>query len=118
MTSARIFAFCARLAAGRELGYERFHRAVPADLDRAMREAGVLGWRIYRNGSNLTHVVETRDRTRMRRILDTDPVNLAWQQQVAPFLDPAANSGDDHATPVPPESARGALIWDLSWPTR
>jgi L-rhamnose mutarotase len=112
MTSAPtdIFEFCTRLALGRELDYEHFHRAIPADLDRAMRDAGVLGWRIYRNGTTLTHVVEARDRARMQALLDADPTNRAWQTQVAPYL--AAKPAAD----IP--ATRGTLIWDFSWPTR
>ena len=112
MTSAPTdrFEFCTRLAAGRELDYERFHRAIPADLDRAMRDAGVLSWRIYRNGTTLTHVVEARDRRRMEALLDADPTNRAWQTQVTPYLacEPAESV----------LSTRGTLIWDFSWPTR
>jgi L-rhamnose mutarotase len=112
MTSAPtdIFEFRTRLTAGRELDYERFHRAIPADLDRAMRNAGVRSWRIYRNGTTLTHVVEARDRVRMQALLDADPTNRAWQREVAPFL-----------AREPAESilnTRGTLIWDFSWPTR
>jgi L-rhamnose mutarotase len=113
MTSAPsdIFEFCTYVAPGREEDYERFHRAIPADLDRAMRAAGVLGWRIYRNATRLTHVVEARDRAAMQAQLDGDPVNLRWQQQVAPFLGP----GDGAA---PGATGPGTLIWDMSWPTR
>ena len=112
MTSAPtdIFEFCTRLAPGRELDYERFHCAIPADLDRAMRDAGVLGWRIYRNGTTLTHVVEARDRAQMQAGLDADPVNRSWQTQVAPYLAP------EPAEDIP--TTRGTLIWDFSWPTR
>jgi L-rhamnose mutarotase len=111
------FEFRTHLAAGRELDYEHFHRAIPAPLDRVMREAGVLGWRIYRNGTTLTHLVEARDRAEMAATLDADPTNRAWQEQVAPFLGPGP---DDAASQTPSTDAavRGALIWDLSWPTR
>jgi len=110
------YEFTTRLAAGRELDYERFHRSIPSALDRAMRDAGVLGWRIYRNGTTLTHVVQARDRARMEASLSTDPTNRSWQQQIAPFLAPAS---DDPALPTPrTPDAPGTLIWDLSWPTR
>jgi len=131
-----IFEFCTRLAPGRERDYEFFHRAIPADLDRAMRAAGVLGWRIYRDGSTLTHVVEACDRARMRAALESDPVNRGWQEQVAPFLAaaqaapasaaltasvaprPAAPASASPAPVAPGPAQRGVLIWDLSWPTR
>jgi L-rhamnose mutarotase len=133
MTSAptETFEFCTHLAAGRERDYEHFHRAIPADLDRAMRDAGVLGWRIYRSGTTLTHVVEACDRARMEAQLSADPTNRAWQRQVAPFLAPTAEddaAGDDSAADDPAgddavaaprrPATRGELIWDLSWPTR
>ena len=110
------FEFRTRLKPGREVEYEHFHRAIPADLDRAMRAAGVLGWRIYRNGTTLTHVVQAHGRARLQTVLEADPVNRAWQRQVAPFL--RAPAADDTAPDVPAPSGRGALIWDISWPTR
>ena len=48
--------------------------------------------------------------------LDTDPVNHAWQQQVAPF--PLAPTAGDTAPDAPAPTERGTLIWDISWPTR
>jgi L-rhamnose mutarotase len=108
------FAFRTRLVPGRELDYERFHRAIPTDLDRAMRAAGVLGWRIYRNETVLTHIVEALDRARMQSLLSRDPINLLWQEQVSPFIDAESGSTLDDQ----PSAAPGALIWDMSWPTR
>jgi L-rhamnose mutarotase len=116
-SSMQTFAFTTRLAAGREHDYEQFHRSIPAALHRAMQDAGVVGWRIHRDGTTLTHVVEARDRARMEEQLSADPVNLAWQEQVAPFLVPAALDTPDAADAPPPADA-GALIWDFSWPTR
>jgi L-rhamnose mutarotase len=108
--NADSFEFHTYLAPGMGPAYEEFHRAIPADLDTVMRAAGVLGWRIYRNGETLTHRVDAVDRGRMDRILDADPVNQRWQREVAPFLvqDPATE--DDHDP--------GELVWDFSWPTR
>jgi L-rhamnose mutarotase len=118
MTSAppETFEFRTYLAPGRERDYEHFHRAIPADLDRVMRDAGVLDWRIYRNGTTLTHVVEACDRARMEARLSADPTNRAWQREVAPFLAPT--TGVEAAAASPPTAVRGELIWDLSWPTR
>jgi len=112
-SSTQTFAFTTHLAEGRERDYEQFHRSIPADLDRAMRDAGVVGWRIHRDGTTLTHFVEALDRARMEAQLSVDPVNLAWQEQVAPFLAPAESGV---ATASPAEA--GAFIWDFSWPTR
>jgi L-rhamnose mutarotase len=104
------FEFHTFLAPGLGPAYEDFHRAIPADLDAAMRAAGVLGWQIYRNNETLTHRVVARDRQRMSRILDRDPVNLRWQQEVAPYL--------VDAPPTDGPTEPGDLVWDFSWPTR
>jgi L-rhamnose mutarotase len=105
------FEFRTFLAAGKGPAYDDFHRAIPADLDAAMRAAGVVGWRIYRNGTTLTHRVVALDRRRMGEILDHDPVNQRWQEQVAPYLveAPAAAAVD---------GGPGDLVWDFAWPTR
>jgi L-rhamnose mutarotase len=104
------FEFRTFLAAGMGPAYDDFHRAIPGDLDAAMRAAGVIGWRIYRNGTTLTHRVVALDRRRMGQVLDRDPVNMRWQKQVAPYL-VEAPAGDVGGDP-------GDLVWDFSWPTR
>jgi L-rhamnose mutarotase len=114
------FEFHTFLAPGLGPAYDDFHRANPAELDAAMRAAGVVGWQIYRNRTTLTHRVVARNRQQMTRILDRDPVNVRWQQQVAPYLvevppTGAPNVGAPHAGP--PNGA-GNLVWDFSWPTR
>jgi L-rhamnose mutarotase len=103
------FEFQTWLAPGLGPAYEAFHRAIPADLDAAMRAAGVLEWRIYRHGTALTHRVVAQDRRRMSEALDKDPANESWQRQVAPYL-------ADGTGVVP--SDRGTLVWDFTWPTR
>jgi L-rhamnose mutarotase len=104
------FEFHTFLAPGRGPAYDHFHRAIPADLDAVMRAAGVIAWRIYRNDLILAHQVVALDRQHMDEILDMDPVNQRWQQEVAPYLvdTPATEIGDDP----------GDLVWDFSWPTR
>ena len=103
------FEFHTWLAPGLGVAYEAFHRAIPAELDAAMRRAGVIEWRIYRTGTALTHRVLAHDRQRMSETLDNDPVNQSWQRQIAPYH--ADGTGD-----VP--SAQGTLVWDFTWPTR
>jgi L-rhamnose mutarotase len=104
------FEFRTALAPGLGEAYEEFHRAIPADLHSAMRAAGVLEWRIYRNGTTLTHRVVATDREEMSHVLDVDPVNESWQRQVAPYL---------AAVPEPAAlDDPGFLVWDFNWPTR
>jgi L-rhamnose mutarotase len=105
------FTFTTLLRAGRERDYECFHRAIPAELDAAMRGAGVLAWQIRRHGTTLTHEVTARSRAQMNLVLQHDQVNRAWQREVEPFLSTRPPAS-------PPDADPGALIWDFSWPTR
>jgi L-rhamnose mutarotase len=121
--STESFEFLTFLAPGLGPAYDDFHRAIPAELDAAMRAAGVVGWQIYRNRATLTHRVVAQDRQHMSRILDADPVNVRWQQQVAPYLAPptvAPDTGRPDTEPpnTGPHKDVGNLVWDFSWPTR
>ncbi len=89
-----------RLKPGREPDYERIHARVPDELDARLRAVGVLGWSIWRSGRDLFHLVEVEDYAAMRRALADDPVNLAWQGQMAELLEVEDDySGDDHGLP-------------------
>ncbi len=86
-----------RIAAGHEADYVREHQQIPADLDPAMRRAGVQSWRIWRDGRDLFHLVEVEDYTAMRRALAQDPANQRWQEHINQFLEVADSyDGDDH----------------------
>ena len=76
-----------RAAAGHEEAYTREHASIPADLDAALRRAGVHGWRIWRDGQDIFHLVDVEDYTAMRHQLRNDPANLAWQQHINQFLE-------------------------------
>ncbi|MBD7996242.1 L-rhamnose mutarotase [Arthrobacter sp. Sa2CUA1] len=76
-----------RLKPGREAEYDAVHARIPANLDTALREAGVSSWRIWRSGLDLFHVVEANDYAAMRRFLATHPANLPWQARMAELLD-------------------------------
>lgn len=94
-----------RLKPGAEAEYERVHAVIPADLDTALREAGVHTWRIWRDGLDLFHVVEVEDYQAMRRALADHPANVPWQARMAGLLDVADDySGDDRGV---------SLVWEL-----
>lgn len=76
-----------RLKPGREADYEAQHAVIPADLDVALREAGVHSWRIWRDGRDLFHVVEVEDYQAMRAFLKEHPANIPWQAQMAELLE-------------------------------
>ena len=85
-----------RLKAGSEQEYERVHDVIPADLDAALREAGVRSWTIWRDGQDLFHLVEVDDYQAMRRTLRDHPANVAWQARVGPLHEVADSyAGDD-----------------------
>lgn len=93
------------LRPGRELDYERIHAQIPAELDTALRDAGVRGWRIWRDGTHLFHLVEVDDYAAMRAALADHPVNVAWQAQMDELLAvPDDYSGQDSGLP---------LVWRL-----
>jgi L-rhamnose mutarotase len=94
-----------RLRPGQEAEYERVHAMIPAELETALRDAGVRQWRIWRSGLDLFHLVEVEDYQSMRHALRDDPVNVGWQARMAELLDVQDSySGDDHGIP---------LVWRL-----
>ncbi|MEU0561327.1 L-rhamnose mutarotase [Dactylosporangium sp. NPDC006015] len=104
-TGAVEIALHTRLRPGAEEAYERIHAVIPADLDAALREAGVLSWRIWRDGLDLFHLVRVVDPVRMRRHLRDHPANQVWQQRMAALLD-VPDTYDDGATGL-------GLVWKL-----
>ncbi|MEV5538766.1 L-rhamnose mutarotase [Saccharopolyspora shandongensis] len=75
-----------KLKPGKEAEYEQVHAVIPADLDAALRAAGVHSWRIWRDGQDLFHVVEVEDYQAMRHALRDHPANIAWQATMSELL--------------------------------
>ncbi|MCH7230901.1 L-rhamnose mutarotase [Glycomyces sp. L485] len=94
-----------RLKVGREADYDRIHATIPAELDTALREAGVKRWRIWRHGRDLFHLVDVEDYQAMRHALRDHPANVPWQERMAELLEvPDDYSGADRGLP---------LVWEL-----
>ncbi len=93
------------LKPGKETEYDRIHAAIPAELDAALRAAGVHQWRIWRDGRDLFHLVECDDYRAMRAALRDHPANIPWQAQMAELLEVA----DDYSGR---DSGLG-LVWSL-----
>jgi L-rhamnose mutarotase len=96
-----------RVRAGKIADYEQAHAAVPRELTEAIRAAGVAEWTIWRSGTDLFHLIDCEDYQHMLAQLAGNPVNAAWQQQMAGLL---AISHDYTA-----EGAGAALpiVWQL-----
>jgi L-rhamnose mutarotase len=75
------------LKPGREADYDRIHATIPADLDAALRAAGVRQWRIWRDGRHLFHLVDCDDYQAMRAELRDHPANVSWQGRMAELLE-------------------------------
>ncbi|MGH3646366.1 MAG: L-rhamnose mutarotase [Micromonosporaceae bacterium] len=101
----RRIALHTRLKPGKEAEYERVHTAIPPELDAALRGAGVQGWRIWRDGQDLFHLVEVEDYPAMRAALREHPANVPWQARMAELLEieDDYSGGDDGLH----------LVWEL-----
>jgi L-rhamnose mutarotase len=78
-----------RLKPGTEETYEHVHAVIPAELDVALRRAGVASWSIWRDGLDLFHRVEVESFQRMGELLSTDPADIEWQERISLLLDAA-----------------------------
>ena len=88
--------------------YEDAHRAVPAELTEAIRAAGATSWTIWRSGTHLFHLIDCADYAGLLAALERLPVNVAWQQRMAPLLDTAHDYSADGAGAALP------VVWDLA----
>ncbi|MFE4413632.1 L-rhamnose mutarotase [Streptomyces sp. NPDC093064] len=96
-----------RVRADRIAQYEAAHREVPAELTTAIRAAGVSSWTIWRSGSELFHLLDCEDYTRLLAELEHLPVNVAWQARMADLLDVVhdySEAGAEAGLPV---------VWEL-----
>jgi L-rhamnose mutarotase len=83
-----------RLLPGTEERYEQVHNRIPEPVAAALRTAGVVRWRIWRDGLSLFHVIETTDGIEEmgRRMSHIGPVDPAWDELIATMIDPAEES--------------------------
>lgn len=96
-----------RVRAGRIADYEHAHAHVPAALTDAIRAAGTTSWTIWRSGTDLFHLIECADYAGLLAALADDPVNVAWQDRMAPLLDTV----HDYSAAGP--GAALAVVWQL-----
>lgn len=75
-----------RLKPGAEDRYDEYHRAVWPDVLVAIRRVGISRYVIFRDGLDLFHFIECDDYDRAIAELAEDPVNIRWQQEMAPMM--------------------------------
>lgn len=75
-----------RLKPGVEARYDEYHRAVWPEVLKAIRRAGITKYLIFRDGLDLFHYIECRDYDSAIAELAQDPVNIRWQEEMAPMM--------------------------------
>ncbi|MEV1022821.1 L-rhamnose mutarotase [Streptomyces sp. NPDC050264] len=96
-----------KVRADRVEEYEAAHREVPAELVAAIRAAGATHWTIWRSGTDLFHLLECADYSRMLAELEKLPVNIAWQARMDELLAVAHDYSADGA------GAGLPVVWEL-----
>jgi len=78
-----------RLRPGREAEYEAVHAAVPQVVADALREAGVLRWTIWRDGTVLFHSIDTVAGypALLAALEQIGPLDLSWDAVVSDLLE-------------------------------
>lgn len=82
------YAFMLRLRPGAEAAYEESHRAVWPEMLALLKSAGIREYSIYRRGQMLILALRCRDFEESWSRIDNHPVNIRWQQTMAPFFEP------------------------------
>jgi L-rhamnose mutarotase len=93
-------AFRLRIKAGMEEQYDAAHRNVWPELLAKLKEVGICDYSIFRRDQDLFLVMQVADFDAAWRALDTDPINLKWQQEMSLFFDsvPGLKPGEKFAT--------------------
>ncbi len=82
------YAFQLRLLPGTADAYEAAHRAVWPEMLALLKRAGISEYSIFRRDDLLVLTLRTEDFDATWRALENHPVNLRWQQAMAPFFAP------------------------------
>ncbi len=82
------YAFQLRLRPGTAAAYEEAHRAVWPEMLALLKSAGISEYSIYRRDELLVLALRAADFDATWSRIENDPVNLRWQQAMAPFFAP------------------------------
>jgi L-rhamnose mutarotase len=83
------FAFILRLRPGAAQPYEEAHKAVWPELLALLKSAGITEYSIYRRDELLVLTLRAVDFEAAWSQLDNHPVNLKWQETMAPLFAPS-----------------------------
>ena len=81
-------AFRLRIKAGKEAQYDAAHRNVWPELLSKLKEVGISKYSIFRREQDLFLVMQVDDFDGACRLLDKDPTNLKWQQEMGKLFEP------------------------------
>jgi L-rhamnose mutarotase len=82
------YAFILRLREGAAGAYEEAHRAVWPEMLELLRSAGVREYSIFRRDDLLVLMLRAADFEATWSRIENHPVNLRWQQAMAPLFAP------------------------------
>jgi L-rhamnose mutarotase len=82
------YAFMLRLRQGVEAAYEEAHRAVWPEMLALLKSVGIHEYSIFRRDELLILTLRAADFEESWKRLDNHPVNLRWQQAMAPLFAP------------------------------
>ena len=82
------YAFILRLRPGAAEAYEQAHRAVWPEMLTLLKSAGISEYSIYRRDELLVLTLRAVDFEATWSRIDNHPVNLRWQQAMAPLFAP------------------------------
>ncbi len=82
------YAFLLRLRPGTSQAYDEAHRAVWPEMLALLKGAGISEYSIYRRDDLLVLTLRAADFEATWRLIEGHPVNLRWQQAMAPLFAP------------------------------
>lgn len=80
------YAFMLRLRPGAGEAYDESHSAVWPDMLALLKSAGISEYSIYRRDDLLVLTLRAVEFNTTWDRIENDPVNLRWQQTMAPFF--------------------------------
>jgi L-rhamnose mutarotase len=81
-------AFCLRLKPGAAEAYDKAHREVWPEMLELLKRAGISEYSIFRRSELLVLSMRVEDFDATWDMIDRDPVNTRWQEEMARYFEP------------------------------